>query len=645
MKKVFILLLASIVLIVFLASCTETAAQAEEETSESTSTTSTTVESSTVSIPVYLTDKRVSGVESIYVDISGISYAYEASGEASVESVSTDLKNIDLLSLSGTEMEWFEMRLPEDAELRWIEFGIDSATAVVGGMEVSVEVPHGKIKVVYRGRFNEGEELVLDFDMSQSLVRTGRGMYKLKPVIKPFKRRHGEKDMYTISGKVEETGDPLAGVIVGLLDESTVVRSTYTDDEGKFKLRYVKEGTYTLNIYDITSLPDGSELTDIEATYSTEVYVKGDMNLGEIDIGGGSTETEEETYDIEGKVMVNGEGASDMTVALLDEKGKGVIDSTLTDEDGEFKIEDVREGTYMLNVYDISDLPDGSDLADCAASYSTMLYVDRDLDDIVINIEEATAGESSSTENATVSVSFTDDPSVGLGIDHVYVHVDHITYSYEYDGDFHRLTNDLNKVIDIMSLIGEEVDMTDLPVPSGANLAEVGVKLKSVKVVIGGTTYPVNLTKSEVEVPVDVEVNGSLKLTLDFDMIQSLFKESTGYSFNPVIKGMVEDPKNPQYKITGKVMANLGGYTTQPAPGFVVTLFKGDDLFRLTLTKSDGTFRVFNVPNGDYTLKIYQPQILEPGQGITSLPLLKSEDVTVSSTDLDVGNITVNVSF
>ena len=128
-------------------------------------------------------------------------------------------------------------------------------------------------------------------------------------------------------------------------------------------------------------------------------------------------------------------------------------------------------------------------------------------------------------------------------------------------------------------------------------------------------------------------------------MIQSLFKENTGYSFKPVIEGMVEDPDNPQYKITGKVMANIGGYTTQPAPGFVVALFKGSDLSRLTLTKGDGTFKIFNVKNGDYTLKIYQPQILQPGQDITDLPLLKSEDVTVSSTDLNVGEITVNVSF
>ncbi len=549
MKKLFVLALASIFLMVFLSSCTETTAQAgEEATGESTTTTSTTVESSTLSVPVYLTDKKVSGVESIYVDISGISYTYEASGEASVVSVSTSLKNVDMLSLSGTEMEWFEMRLPEGAELRWIEFGIDSATAVVGGVEVSVEVPHGKVKVVYEGKFDKGEELVLDFDMSQSLVRTGRDMYKLKPVIRPFKRKHGERDMYTISGEVEGSGVPLSGVIVALLKEGTVVRSTYTNREGEFKLRCVKEGTYTLNVYDIDSLPDGSELTDMEASYSTMLYVNEDVDLGDIDI------------------------------------------------------------------------------------------------------EEAT--ESSFTENATVSVSFTDDPSVGLGVDHVYVHVNSVTFRYEYDGKSMNSTEDLGEKgdIDIMKLIGEKFDAAALPVPSGAYLTGVEVELgKSVEIVVNGENYQINLKDDDRDVEINferpVQVTGDLSVTLDFDMIQSLFKDSTGYSFNPVIKGMVEDPKNPQYKVTGKVLVSLGGVTTQPAPGFVITLFRGDKLFRLTLTKSDGTFKVFNVPNGDYTLKIYQPQILEPGQDITDLPLLKSEDVTVSSTDLNLGSITVSVSF
>ncbi len=151
------------------------------------------------------------------------------------------------------------------------------------------------------------------------------------------------------------------------------------------------------------------------------------------------------------------------------------------------------------------------------------------------------------------------------------------------------------------------------------------------------------MAKNEVNIPINIEVNGEMGITLDFDMMQSLFQESTGYSFNPVIKGMVEDPS--KYKITGKVLASLGGVTTQPAPGFVVALFNGSGLFRLTLTRSNGTFKIFSVPDGNYTLKIYQPKILDPGQNITDLPELKSMSVTVSSTDLDVGEITVSVSF
>ena len=631
MKNFLYLVLVFVALLAFLASCTEAVTQEGETAGESTETVN---ESSMVSVPVYLTDKRVSDVERVYIDISDVEYTYEASGDASTVNISTDLTNIDLLSLSGSEMKWFEMELPEGAEFKEIEFKVDSATAVVEGEELSIKVPSGKVKIIYTGMFAEGEDLVLDFDLSRSLVKTKKG-YILKPVIKAFKRCRGEMDMYTISGEVKESGEPLIGAIVALLDESesTVVRSVYTRDEGKFKIRMIKEGTYTLNVYDIGVLPEGSELTEVDSVYSTKLYVDKDK---EIDIEIGEKE-EEDTYDIEGKVKINGEEASEMTVALLDEEGESVIDSTKTDDEGEFKFEDVKEGTYMLNVYDISELPEGSNLTEYEASYSTMLQVNEDID-LEINIENEVA---SSVENATVSISFTDMPA--LGIDHVYVHIDSITYHYEDDKGFHHPVYDMNEDIDIMSLIGEKFSAAELPVPSGAYLNSVDVKLSNVRVVVSGTTYPVSLTKSEVNIPINIEVNGEMGVTLDFDMMQSLFQESTGYSFNPVIKGMIEDPS--EHKITGKVLASLGGVTTQPAPGFVVALFSGGKLFRLTLTRSDGNFKVFNVPDGNYTLKIYQPKILSPGQDITDLPLLKSIDVVVSSADLDVGEITVSVSF
>ncbi len=398
-KNFLYLLLAFIALLAFLTSCTEAVTQEVGTTGESTETVN---ESSMVSVPVYLTDRKVSDVESVFVDITGIKYTYEASGESTSVEVSTSLNNVDLLSLSGSEMEWFDMELPEDAELKWIEFEVSAATAVVGGVNASVEIQSGKVMLTLDWQFEDGDEVVLDFDLSQSLVQTGRGYYILRPMINPLKRhrnREGEyEDMYTISGKVEESGGPLVGAIVALLDESesTVVRSVYTRDGGKFKISMVKEGTYTLNVYDIEVLPEGSELIEIDSVYSTKLYVDKDKEIN-IEI---EEKEEEDTYDIEGKVKINGEEASEMTVALLDEEGESVIESTKTDDDGEFKFEDVKEGTYMLNVYDIEVLPEGSELTEYEASYSTMLQVNEDID-LEINIENE---GTSSVENATVSI-------------------------------------------------------------------------------------------------------------------------------------------------------------------------------------------------------------------------------------------------
>ncbi len=543
MKKLFIVVLAVIATLMLLSSC----AEATNPEAGSGATGESTVVAEKISIPVYLTDKRILDVNKLLVDITGVKYkwVYPDTDEGSMMSVVADLRNVDLLSLAGSEMEWFDMDIPEGAELQSVEFKVSSATAVIDGEEEAVQVPSDKIKVLVNGMaFSTGEGLLIDFDVSQSLVKAGK-KYILKPVVKAFKKykkKGGKEETYTVSGTVTESGSPVSGAIIALLDEeeSTVVRSTLSMKNGMFKLRGVEEGDYKLNVYMIGTLSEGSDLTDYEASYSTNLHVDEDIDLGVVDIGTPS------------------EGASP-------------------------------------------------------------------------------------TENASVSILFSDDPT--LGIDHVYVYVGYVDYTYEFGGEKSSGSVSLNENVDLLSLAGEELKMTELPIPSGAILKSVGVEIKSVEVIAGGETYPVDLKNSYASVNLNLKVSGDLGVVLDFDMMQSLFKSTTGYSFDPFIKGMVEDPSNPQYKITGKVLISIGGITTQPAAGFIVALFSGSEVFRVTLTKSNGTFRVFNIPNGDYTLKVYQPQILQPGQKITDLPLLYSGDVTVSSSDLDIGDIIVSISL
>jgi Domain of unknown function (DUF4382) len=82
--------------------------------------------------------------------------------------------------------------------------------------------------------------VLLDFDVARSILKTGNGKYKLKPVIRAITE--------ATSGAIEGTVSiPQSTPAVYAIHEQDTVGTTYANDLGKFMIKGVPAGTYTLS--------------------------------------------------------------------------------------------------------------------------------------------------------------------------------------------------------------------------------------------------------------------------------------------------------------------------------------------------------------------------------------------------------------
>ncbi len=82
--------------------------------------------------------------------------------------------------------------------------------------------------------------ITLDFDAARSIVRRGNGSYSLKPVIRALEK--------ATSGSIKGTVTPLeASPAVFAISGTDTVATAYTDEAGKFMLRSIPAGTYTVS--------------------------------------------------------------------------------------------------------------------------------------------------------------------------------------------------------------------------------------------------------------------------------------------------------------------------------------------------------------------------------------------------------------
>jgi len=260
-----------------------------------------------VNVPVYLTDARVGNVDKLIVSIDGVAYHYELENEEGITVTLDVATEVDLLSLSGTETQLFEMEnVPEDATLVWIGLAINKATVTVSGTDYPVEVfftgkateevnKKNYLKILVGEKVSDGDDFLLDFDALQSLRKVDKNTYIMIPVIAHVHRNRYKKIHHKITARLvwEGSEKPAEGVVALLLntDESTILRGSVSDTDGFLKICGVKDGSYRLAFYTDIEPGDiydenGNLILTLEASVSaTDVNLEAvDMDLGTIEI-------------------------------------------------------------------------------------------------------------------------------------------------------------------------------------------------------------------------------------------------------------------------------------------------------------------------------------------------------------------------
>lgn len=121
----------------------------------------------------------------------------------------------------------------------------DNNSVKVNGVIKPLSTPSAQqsgLKLNLQAELSEGitYTITLDFDAARSIVRRGNGSYSLKPVIRALEK--------ATSGSIKGTVTPLeASPAVFAISGTDTVATAYTDEAGKFMLRSIPAGTYTVS--------------------------------------------------------------------------------------------------------------------------------------------------------------------------------------------------------------------------------------------------------------------------------------------------------------------------------------------------------------------------------------------------------------
>ena len=152
----------------------------------------------------------------------------------------------------------------------------NSSYVIDQGVKHYLEIPSGSqsgLKLNHQFTIEEGNlyELLLDFNVDKSIVITGNGKYKLKPVIRVMPT--------VISGSISGQVLPIEAQPTIWTVYGTDTVTTFTNQQGFFKLIALPEGMYDVNIVPADTLVyRDSTLTGIQ------VFANQNTNIGTVNL-------------------------------------------------------------------------------------------------------------------------------------------------------------------------------------------------------------------------------------------------------------------------------------------------------------------------------------------------------------------------
>jgi hypothetical protein len=271
-----------------------------------------------------------------------------------LQDVSILLASLELEVNKYTQLRLFLMGGEEDA---WIVIeGEEEGTTSTEPLEIPSVYQTGiKLNRPFEIVEDMITKLTIDFDAKKSVIETGNGKFKMKPVISVSSETYSTEDfpedvgLGTVSGSVSyyQSGElalvGIGGANIELTGGAYIFGNTTTTSEesgleGTFSLGNVPAGTYNLNVvaegYDAYS-ESGVVVTDEGNTVVDVVFLA------------------EEPGRISGSVVILGTTSAIEGATVSVELDSGIYSfnsSAVTDVNGEFTIEKLPVGSYALTV-------------------------------------------------------------------------------------------------------------------------------------------------------------------------------------------------------------------------------------------------------------------------------------------------------
>jgi len=265
-----------------------------------------------------------------------------------LEDVSILLASLQLEPNKYTQLRLF---LEEGEDNAWLILNDEESTQVF--FEIPSSVNTG-IKLNHPFEIVAGmiTKLTIDFDADKSIIKTGNGKYKMKPVIGVESEIYSDGELPIGTGSVSGTvsyydSESLELIMVGGANVSltggayiftnTTVTSEEVGSEGTFNLSNVPAGNYTLNVFADT-FNDYYESILVNSGLNTEVNViLLDKEPGAISGSVIDSESEAPIGDASVSVTLTG-GSWNFTTSVL------------TDGGGIFFIDQLPVGLYSIKV-------------------------------------------------------------------------------------------------------------------------------------------------------------------------------------------------------------------------------------------------------------------------------------------------------
>lgn len=222
--------------------------------------------SDTTRVSVRLTDAP-GDYQEVNVDITGVEFKMD--GQLVNLDVTTGVYNLlDFVNGLDTLLASEEVESGTLSQVRLI-LG-DNNTVMVDGVVYQLATPSAQqsgLKLNMNSELTPGVDydLLLDFDASKSIVRTGNGKYQLKPVLRAIH----EATTGSIQGSVS-TSLSLPAVVT--VSNGTVIFTSSTDANGNFLVRGLEPGAYTVTITPVLPLQPVT-LTNVNVTVGAKTEI------------------------------------------------------------------------------------------------------------------------------------------------------------------------------------------------------------------------------------------------------------------------------------------------------------------------------------------------------------------------------------